>query len=399
LALVHTRFYTGRAFQGRDALPAGVQYCSRCQRTYGADQPFCPLDGVALRPIPEEFPTPGAVVNGRYLVRSRLADGGMGTVFRATDLRGRREVALKILKPALAAKEAAVGRFFIEAQAAGRLRHPNVVEMFDFGVSREGWLYLSMEFLPGETLADRIGREGRLSVGDAVLVCLGIADALAHAHAHGVVHRDMKPENVVLVDWDCEGAFVKVLDFGIAAIADSPVRGALHRGEVLGTPAYMSPEQVRGDVVDPRSDLYSLGVLLHEALAGSPPFPGLSAAEVMRQHLAEAPPSLPALAVPPRPGRDWRPSWRTSCARTPPTVPRRPSPSGSGCAGSWTPWRWIVRGPWTRASWGRSWRRCEPWSPSTNVPRWKSFRSARRAMEDSTIGRRCSSARVAWRWR
>lgn len=276
-----------------------MQYCSRCQRTYGADQPFCPLDGVALRPIPEEFPTPGAVVNGRYLVRNRLADGGMGTVFRATDLRGRREVALKILKPALAAKEAAVGRFFIEAQAAGRLRHPNVVEMFDFGVSREGWLYLSMEFLPGETLADRIGREGRLSVGDAVLVCLGIAEALAHAHAHGVVHRDMKPENVVLVDWDCEGAFVKVLDFGIAAIADSPVRGALHRGEVLGTPAYMSPEQVRGDVVDPRSDLYSLGVLLHEALAGSPPFPGLSAAEVMRQHLAEAPPSLPALAVPP----------------------------------------------------------------------------------------------------
>ena len=284
-------------------MPAGVQYCSRCQRTYGADQPFCPLDGVALRPIPEEFPTPGAVVNGRYLVRSRLADGGMGTVFRATDLRGRREVALKILKPALAAKEAAVGRFFIEAQAAGRLRHPNVVEMFDFGVSREGWLYLSMEFLPGETLADRIGREGRLSVGDAVLVCLGIADALAHAHAHGVVHRDMKPENVVLVDWDCEGAFVKVLDFGIAAIADSPVRGALHRGEVLGTPAYMSPEQVRGDVVDPRSDLYSLGVLLFEALSGSPPFPGFSAVEVMRQHLAEAPPPLPALVVPPE---AWR---------------------------------------------------------------------------------------------
>ena len=293
------RFYTGRAISGRIALPSGAQYCSRCQRTYGTDQPFCPLDGVALRPVPEELPDVGAVVHGRYLVRSRVADGGMGTVFRATDLRGRREVALKILRPALAAKEAAVGRFFIEARAAGRLRHPNVVEMFDFGVSREGWLFLSMEFLPGETLADRIGRQGRLPVGEAVLVSLGIAEALVHAHLHGVIHRDMKPENVVLVDWDCEGAFVKVLDFGIAAIADSPVRGALHRGEVLGTPAYMSPEQVRGDVVDPRSDLYSLGVLLYEAIAGSPPFPGLSAAEVMRQHLAEAPPPLPALVVPP----------------------------------------------------------------------------------------------------
>lgn len=277
----------------------GTQYCSRCQRTYGPEQPFCPLDGVALRPVPEDLPGPGTLVHGRYLVRDRLADGGMGHVLRATDVRARREVALKILKPALAGKEAAVGRFFVEARAAGRLRHPNVVEVFDFGVSREGWLYLAMEFLPGETLADRIGRQGRLSASESVLAALGIAEALIHAHAHGVIHRDLKPENVVLVDWDREGAFVKVLDFGIAAIADSPVRGALHRGEVLGTPAYMSPEQVRGDLVDPRSDLYSLGVLLHETLSGSPPFPGLTAAEVMRQHLAEAPPPLPALVVPP----------------------------------------------------------------------------------------------------
>jgi len=280
-------------------LSIGTQYCSRCHRTYGADQPFCPLDGVALRPVPEGLPSAGTLVHGRYLVRARLADGGMGTVFRCTDVRGRREVALKILKPALAGKEAAVGRFFVEARAAGRLRHPNVVEMFDFGVSREGWLFLAMEFLPGDTLADRIGRLGRMPVGDAVLVVMGIAEALVHAHEHGVVHRDLKPENVVLVDWDREGAFVKVLDFGIAAIADAPVRGAMHRGEVLGTPAYMSPEQVRGDIVDPRSDLYSLGVLLHEVLSGSPPFPGLSASEVMWQHLAEAPPPLPALVVPP----------------------------------------------------------------------------------------------------
>ncbi|MBM4397424.1 MAG: protein kinase [Deltaproteobacteria bacterium] len=260
-------------------------------------QPFCPLDGMALREVPAGLPETSSVLNDRYLVLEEIGGGGMGAIFRAHDLRARREVALKVLKPALVGKEQAVRRFFVEARAARALRHPNIVELFDFGVSREGYLYLAMELLPGGTLADLLATRGRLSVGEALLVTLGVVEALIHAHDHGVVHRDLKPENIFLVAWDRDGYFVKVLDFGVAAVADAESRGALHRGEVLGTPAYMSPEQVRGDIVDRRSDLYSLGIVLHEMLAGDPPYLAETAAEIMRAHLTGAPPPLPPLTV------------------------------------------------------------------------------------------------------
>ena len=233
-----------------------IRFCPNCHRTYSPGVPFCPLDGSQLRPVPDALPDLSYVINDRYLILANIASGGMGTIFRAHDIPLRREVALKVLKPELAGKENAVRRFFVEARAAMRLRHPNIIELFDFGVSREGFLFLAMELLPGITLARLLGKRERLAVGEALLVMHGVSEALIHAHDRGVVHRDLKPENIFLVTWDKEGFFVKVLDFGVASVAETGVRGGLHRGEVLGTPAYMSPEQVRGDAVDRRSDLY-----------------------------------------------------------------------------------------------------------------------------------------------
>lgn len=282
---------------GGDGMEAATQYCGSCRRTYDGTQPFCPLDGSALREVPAELPAVHTVLHDRYLILEPLATGGMGAIFRAHDMRARCEVALKVLKPGLAVRDQAVRRFFVEARAARRLDHPNIIGIRDFGVSREGFLYLAMELLPGVTLADVLRQKGRLALGESLLLALGVCEALIHAHEHGVVHRDLKPENIFLVAWDREGLFVKVLDFGVAAVTEAGSRGGLHRGEVLGTPAYMSPEQVRGDLVDRRSDLYSLGVVLYEMLAGVPPFLAESPTEVMRMHLTRDPPPLPPLAV------------------------------------------------------------------------------------------------------
>jgi len=276
-----------------------AQYCGKCRRTYGPEQPFCPMDGSPLGEVPAGLPEISSVLHDRYLILESMGAGGMGAIFRAHDMRLRREVALKVLKPALAVRDKAVQRFFVEARAARRLDHPNIVKLFDFGVSREGFLYLSMEMLPGVTLAQLLGRKGRLATGEALLVALGVSEALIHAHRHRVIHRDLKPENIFLVAWDSEGFFIKVLDFGIAAVADASVRANLHRGEVLGTPAYMSPEQVRGDVVDARSDIYSLGIVLYEMLSGFPPFAAASATEVMKAQIDASPAPLPPLALSP----------------------------------------------------------------------------------------------------
>lgn len=293
------------------------RYCPECHRTYSHVQQYCPLDGHPIYDVPAELPEFGTMLNDRYLILAQLGTGGMGAIFRAKDIRGRREVALKVLKPALVAREQAVQRFFVEARAANRLRHPNIVELFDFGVSREGYLFLAMELLPGLTLADLLRRRERLAPGEALLVALGVTEALVHAHEKGVVHRDLKPENIFLVAWDKEGYFVKVLDFGVAAVADAQCRGALGRGEVLGTPAYMSPEQVRGDIVDRRSDIYSLGIVLFEMLAGTPPFMADTPAEIMRCHLTQDLPPLPALAVSATVRRGIDGLIRAMCARRP----------------------------------------------------------------------------------
>lgn len=227
----------------------------------------------------------GTVVAGRFRVEAELGRGGMGVVYRATQLPMERPVALKLLRAELTAAPKARARFEREARALSALPHPSAVAIFDFG-EHEGTAYLAMELLEGETLAARVSR-GPLDAAAAIDVATQLADVLAAAHAVGLVHRDLKPENVVL-----QGGAVRVLDFGLAFLAaeDGPGGRMTREGVVVGTPAYLSPEQARGEAVGPPTDVYALGCVLHELITGRPPFSGTEMEVLTKQMFAPPPP-------------------------------------------------------------------------------------------------------------
>lgn len=220
----------------------------------------------------------------RYQLIRRIATGGMGAVWEAEDTVLHRRVAVKMLSDALAAQPRFARRFQREAQAAAGLSHPAVANVYDYG-ENGGAPFIVMELVDGETLADRIHREGRLPPEDAVRISTAVAAALQAAHDAGLVHRDVKPGNIMLTP----SGDVRVLDFGIAAAAGAPLTTT---GAVMGTATYLSPEQARGEPAGPASDVYSLGVTLYEMLAGRPPFVGEHPVGVAAQHLDQPPPSL-----------------------------------------------------------------------------------------------------------
>jgi serine/threonine-protein kinase len=221
----------------------------------------------------------GQVVDGRYRVQSHLADGGMASVYVAVDLRLERDVALKIMRPDLARDENFVSRFRREARSAARLSHPNVVGVFDQG-SDNGHVFLAMELVTGKTLRDVVRDEGPLTPRAALDIIEPVLEALDAAHRAGIVHRDIKPENVILR----EDGVVKVADFGLARAVTTDTVTA-HTDVLLGTAAYLSPEQVERGIADPRSDVYSAGLLLYEMLTGVKAFPGDSPIQVAYQHV------------------------------------------------------------------------------------------------------------------
>ncbi len=243
---------------------------------------------------PDQLLAPGTVLGERYCIEQVIGQGGMGTVYRAQHLTLGKTFAVKVLKAVHSARPDFVARFQREAVAASQIRHPGIVDVFDFGRAVEGSVYCVMECLEGETLAARVAHRGALPVAEAVRVARDMARALTAAHTQGIFHRDIKPENVLLVPEAGEPDAVKLVDFGIARLAD-PTRDSRDTGEgiILGTPQYMSPEQASGLVQDARADIYSLGVLLWELLAGAPPFHGASATHVLAAHLLEPPPRLP----------------------------------------------------------------------------------------------------------
>jgi serine/threonine-protein kinase len=240
------------------------------------------------------------VTLGSYRVVSAIGKGGMGEVYRAEHTLLGRAVAIKILLPEMSRDRGLVERFFNEARAAAKLRHPGVVEVFDYGHHTDGNAYIVMELLSGESLADRIARDKRLPVALAAAIARQVAGAVQAAHVQGIVHRDLKPENIFLVeDVDAPGGVrIKVLDFGIAKLAvdEAPRSVKTKTGTIFGTPRYMAPEQCKNaGNVDGRADIYSLGCIFFEMLLGRAPFDYDSWAELVAAHIHEAPPRPRAL--------------------------------------------------------------------------------------------------------
>jgi serine/threonine-protein kinase len=247
----------------------------------------------------------GRVVGGKYRILGRLGRGGRGEVFRAMQLDLDREVALKLV---MDTDEDARARFLHEARVAARIRHPSVVEIFDAGVDADGTPYCAMELLDGETLAARIEREGRLAPADAVALVAGVASALTAVHAAGFLHRDVKPGNVFLARRPDGGVDPKLIDFGIAKRTEvepdvarkvtlrglGKVRGPKPTlpGVIVGTPCYLAPEQVTGDALDKRTDVYGLAATLYEALAGAPPFPLRDMGDLLIAIVTEVPQAI-----------------------------------------------------------------------------------------------------------
>jgi serine/threonine-protein kinase len=241
-------------------------------------------------------PLVGTVLEGRYRIRGRIARGGMATVYDALDERLERTVAVKIMHPGYASDPSFVHRFIGEARSAAALSHPHVVAVYDQGV-HEGLAFLVMEYVPGRTLREVLVSRGRLPANEALAILEPVLDALAAAHQHGMVHRDVKPENVLI---GSDGRAVKVADFGLAR-AVAAVGPTSTRGVVMGTVAYVSPEQITYGQASTRSDVYSAGIMLFEMLTGSVPYGGDSSVNVAFQHVHAdvPPPSSRAPLVPP----------------------------------------------------------------------------------------------------
>ncbi|MBM4779852.1 MAG: protein kinase [Archangiaceae bacterium] len=259
-----------------------------------------PLDAPAGAPPISSSPSgsgrfsTGDTIDSRYRVTARIAAGGMGEVYKVEHIELGKALAMKVMLPGLNADQEFVNRFKIEAVAASRIGHPNIVDISDFGKTAEGRFFFVMEFLDGMTLSSLVHRQGQQSPGRAVALTLQVARALAAAHELHIVHRDLKPDNVMVLQRPGNPDLVKVLDFGVARVqVDNESIGQTAAGIVVGTPQYMSPEQAKAIPVDTRSDIYSLGLILHELLTGKPAFTGETPPIVMVKQVTEPPPPLP----------------------------------------------------------------------------------------------------------
>jgi eukaryotic-like serine/threonine-protein kinase len=283
--------------------PHHAKKCGACGREFGASASFCPYDGQPLgdAPTPEVGSadlhasglSPGRVIDERYEIVEPIGYGGMGIVFRALHVELNRRVALKILSPEHVSDPVALSRFRREARALGAISHPNAVNVIDFGVTEDGLAFLVMELLEGRTLREVIA-EAPIQLTRVARIASQICGAVTEAHRCGVIHRDLKPDNIMLVGPDGEGETAKVLDFGIAKLRSSNrLSGQLTAHDtVVGTPHYMAPEACERGEFTPSTDVYALGIILYEMLAGHPPFDGRNALDVAVRQVNDPPPPL-----------------------------------------------------------------------------------------------------------
>lgn len=270
--------------------------CLACHREFTGIVGACPHDGTVLIPLQQDQFV-GTKLADRYFIESVIGHGGMGVVYKARHELMDRTVAIKMLLSQLISDSLSVKRFQQEAKAASRLKHPNVITLYDFGVSPSGQPYLVMDYLQGVSLADVIKKDGHVGVDRSIKIFKQACSALQHAHQQGVIHRDLKPGNIMLIETEDEKDFVKVVDFGVAKLmaGEDEAQRLTQTGEVCGSPVYMSPEQCMGQKLDARSDVYSMGVVIYEALTGRLPLLGKSMVETMSKHISEMPPAFNAV--------------------------------------------------------------------------------------------------------
>jgi eukaryotic-like serine/threonine-protein kinase len=271
---------------------ASALLCSSCGKALGGeDTNFCPACGADLRgltPTSDTLsgPLAGRVIDGRYRIVEKIGEGGMGSVFKVEHVRMEKILALKVLRPDSALDKGILARFRQEAKTIARLSHPNTVQVFDSGELEDGSLFIAMEYLPGRDLAWHLRAHGPMSEEKAASIGVQLLASLGEAHSLGIIHRDIKPANVLLVRRKDRDDQVKLLDFGIAKLTEGDQRKfTTGITEFIGTPGYMSPEQGKGDPLDPRSDLYSVGALLFELVSGREVFKGPSAMATVNMHM------------------------------------------------------------------------------------------------------------------
>jgi len=269
-----------------------MKKCPKCGSEYSDATTLCPSDGVALEQTGDSLI--GQTLAGKYRIDEKISEGGMGSVYRGTHVLMEKTVAVKVLRPSLAADEKIVARFSREARAASRISHPHALSVTDFGED-EGRVFLVMEYLQGRTLKEVIRSEGPMTLSRVVQIVKQVGGALEAAHDEGVVHRDLKSDNIMLLS-AVSGDYAKVLDFGIAKI-NEPEDGydveLTAPNLVIGTPQYMSPEQCsHSGKIDARSDIYSFGIIVYEMLVGHVPFTAESPTAIMLKQMQDAPPSV-----------------------------------------------------------------------------------------------------------
>jgi len=270
--------------------------CTSCGKTYPDTMVFCPTDGTSLRADEVAGDLIGTVIADRYLVNELLGEGGMGRVYLASHVRLPQKAAIKVLHEDMVKDTGAVARFNREAANAARIEHDRVARVFDFGETADGLVYLAMEYVPGKTLRDLLDASPRMAPARAANIVYQVAEGLEAAHKLSIVHRDLKPDNILVITDETGADRCKVVDFGIAKVTNSSETQLTQAGMLVGTPEFMSPEQVLGETLDGRSDVYALALVAYELFTGGLPFEGNTPERKLTARLIQDPKPLSVTA-------------------------------------------------------------------------------------------------------